>query len=330
MADGACDGRERAAHPMSWYRRRRGPEFDIARCGAGDCRCAGAGGDGGGAASARGRCVRRGGPDGARACVRLRAPSCAARGARCARGVSRARPHRLPAARAVGVRRAGRVGRAAAKRRGPPSAERRPASSLGTDTDARLSARAPERWIGCLRSACGRGRRRLLRCLAAPDAGRCPVLELDHAPGPADGRNLCPCTTVPIWGRIRPDRAWKRMRRFTQRRIGAPTQRRTPDAGPLRARDPRKEGRSHPSGDGRTRRKTPDPVPGSEGDATRDASDRFGATAHAGRNASERYMRYSAYSVLWTVPRYALHEAHPFVEPRPSRVSAAHNGLCLQ
>ena len=31
-------------------------------------------------------------------------------------------------------------------------------------------------------------------------------------------------------------------------------------------------------------------------------------------------------SVLWTVPRYALHEAHPFVEPRPSRVSAAHNG----
>ena len=51
---------------------------------------------------------------------------------------------------------------------------------------------------------------------------------------------------------------------------------------------------------------------------------------HAGRNASERYMRYSAYSVLWPVPRYALHEPYPFVEPRPSRVSAAHNGLCLQ
>ena len=34
--------------------------------------------------------------------------------------------------------------------------------------------------------------------------------------------------------------------------------------------------------------------------------------------------------VLWTVPRYALHEAQPFVEPWPSRVSAAHNGLCLQ
>ena len=31
-------------------------------------------------------------------------------------------------------------------------------------------------------------------------------------------------------------------------------------------------------------------------------------------------------SVLWTVPRYALHEAQPFVEPWPSRVSAAHNG----
>ena len=46
--------------------------------------------------------------------------------------------------------------------------------------------------------------------------------------------------------------------------------------------------------------------------------------------SSERYMRYSPYSVLWPVPRYALHEAHPFVEPRPSRVSAAHNGLCLQ
>ena len=31
-------------------------------------------------------------------------------------------------------------------------------------------------------------------------------------------------------------------------------------------------------------------------------------------------------SVLWPVPRYALHEPYPFVEPRPSRVSAAHNG----
>ena len=30
--------------------------------------------------------------------------------------------------------------------------------------------------------------------------------------------------------------------------------------------------------------------------------------------------------VLWPVPRYALHEPYPFVEPRPSRVSAAHNG----
>ena len=34
-----------------------------------------------------------------------------------------------------------------------------------------------------------------------------------------------------------------------------------------------------------------------------------------------------AYGVLWTVPRYALHEPYPFEEPRPSRVRAAHNRL---
>ena len=40
--------------------------------------------------------------------------------------------------------------------------------------------------------------------------------------------------------------------------------------------------------------------------------------------SSERYMRYSAYGVLWTVPRYALHEAHPLcgTEAKPRFRSA--------